>query len=169
VLTRNRAPALLIIGGALLLLIAVAGPVVAQAWFRQDSGVAGSSDCTDTAYVEVDIETRPRVWIEVADSPAEHQVGLMFRESMPTDNGMLFVYDRPASDGYWMRNTYIPLSIAWIDSEGTIVDIQDMQPLTDDVHTPRARYWYALEVNQGWFFNNGVGVGQRVTFCLPVS
>jgi uncharacterized membrane protein (UPF0127 family) len=68
-----------------------------------------------------------------------------------------------------MRNTLIPLSIAWIDRDGSIVDIQDMQPLSDEVHTPAAPYWYALEVNQGWFFANGVGVGQQVLFCLGDS
>jgi uncharacterized membrane protein (UPF0127 family) len=76
------------------------------------------------------------------------------------------VYDQPAREGYWMRNTLIPLSIAWIERDGTIVDIQDMQPLSDQVHAPSAQYWYALEVNQGWFFANGVGVGQQILFCL---
>ena len=74
--------------------------------------------------------------------------------------------DREATEGYWMHNTYVPLSIAWIDQSGAIVDIQDMQPLTDDVHWPVAAYWYALEANQGWFMNNGVGVGQYVNLCL---
>jgi uncharacterized membrane protein (UPF0127 family) len=117
-------------------------------------------------YAEVQIETLPRLTLEVARTPEEHQVGLMFRESLPGDKGMLFVYDRPSIEGYWMHNTYVPLSIAWIDQLGTIVDIQDMQPLTDDVHWPAAAYWYALEANQGWFYEHGVGVGQLVTFCL---
>jgi uncharacterized membrane protein (UPF0127 family) len=127
--------------------------------------------CGDPAapYAEVQIDTYPRVWLELARTPEEKQVGLMFRESMPWENGMVFVYDRPATEGYWMRNTLIPLSIAWIERDGTIVDIQDMQPLSDEVHTPAAAYWYALEVNQGWFFANGVGVGQQVLFCLGES
>ena len=65
-----------------------------------------------------------------------------------------------------MHNTLVPLSIAWIDQNGSIVDIQDMQPQTDDVHTPAAPYWYALEVNQGWYSAHGVGVGQQIVFCL---
>ena len=117
-------------------------------------------------YAEVQIETYPRLNLEVARTPDEHQVGLMYRQSLPTDAGMLFVYDHQANEGYWMHNTLVPLSIAWIDQNGAIVDIQDMQPLTDDVHYPIAPYWYALEANQGWFFDNGVGVGQYVTFCL---
>jgi uncharacterized membrane protein (UPF0127 family) len=124
--------------------------------------------CGDAAapYAEVQIDTYPRLWLELARTPEEKQMGLMFRPEMPWENGMLFVYDRPAIDGYWMRNTLIPLSIAWIERDGTIVDIQDMQPQTDDVHYPAAQYWYALEANQGWFFENGVGVGQQVLFCL---
>jgi uncharacterized protein len=124
--------------------------------------------CGDSAapFAEVQIETFPRIELELARTSAEHQVGLMFRESMPWERGMLFVYDRQASEGYWMHNTFIPLSIAWINREGTIVDIQDMQPLSDDVHYPAEPYWYALETNQGWFFENGVGVGQQIVFCL---
>jgi uncharacterized membrane protein (UPF0127 family) len=117
-------------------------------------------------YAEVQIETQPRLSLEVARTPDEHQVGLMYRPSLPQDSGMLFVYDHQAIEGYWMHNTYVPLSIAWIDQNGAIVDIQDMLPQTDDVHWPAAPYWYALEANQGWFMNNGVGVGQYVTFCL---
>ncbi len=117
-------------------------------------------------YAEVQIETLPRLDLEVARTPEEHQVGLMFREWMAPDSGMVFVYDHQASEGYWMHNTLIPLSIAWIGQDGTIVDIQDMQPQTDDVHWPAAPYWYALETNQGWFVNHGVGVGQQVLFCI---
>ncbi len=64
-----------------------------------------------------------------------------------------------------MRNTLIPLSIAWLDANGTIVDIQDMQPQSDDVHVPSAPYVYALEANQGWFAASGVSPGQRVVLC----
>ena len=127
-----------------------------------------TAQCGDSfaPYAEVQIDTQPRLNLEVARTPDEHQVGLMYRQSLPDDGGMLFVYDHPATEGYWMHNTYVPLSIAWIDQNGAIVDIQDMQPLTDDVHSPAAAYWYALEANQGWFTNNGVGIGQYVTLCL---
>jgi uncharacterized membrane protein (UPF0127 family) len=132
---------------------------------RADDAVAPCGDPTNP-YAEVQIDTLPRLALEVARTPEEHQLGLMYRQSLPADNGMLFVYQRPATEGYWMHNTYVPLSIAWIDQGGTIVDIQDMQPLTDDAHFPAAAYWYALETNQGWYFDHGVGVGQQVTFCL---
>ncbi|MBV9356064.1 MAG: DUF192 domain-containing protein, partial [Chloroflexi bacterium] len=64
-------------------------------------------------------------------------------------------------------NTLVPLSIAWLGQDGTILGIQDMQPETDDAHAPGVAYWYALEVNQGWFADHGVGVGQQVLLCVP--
>jgi uncharacterized membrane protein (UPF0127 family) len=88
---------------------------------------------------------------------------------------MLFIYDAQATEGYWMYHTLIPLDIAWIDRSGDIVDIQTMPRLNDPndvseasrtVYTPAAPYWYALEVNEGWFLQHGVGVGQQMTFCL---
>jgi uncharacterized protein len=120
-----------------------------------------------TPYVEFLIDTTPRIQpLEVARTEQEHEQGLMYRQSLPPEGGMVFVYDHQATEGYWMHNTLLRLSIAWIDQNGTIVDIQDMQPETDDVHVPAAPYWYALEVNQGWFVQHGVGVGQQVLFCF---
>jgi uncharacterized protein len=128
---------------------------------------ADQSGCAAGApYAEMEVEGQPRLSLELARTPQEHQTGLMFRESLDPDSGMLFVYDHPATEGYWMHNTLVPLSIAWLDKDGTIVDIQDMQPQTDDTHDPAAPYWYALEVNQGWFQAHGVGVGQAVRLCL---
>ena len=99
----------------------------------------------------------------------------MFREYLPPDSGMLFVYQSQAREAYWMYNTLIPLSIAFIDRDGTIVDIQDMARLDNPAdaqaasrvtYPPAAPYWYALEVNQGWFVQHGVGTGQQIVFCL---
>lgn len=155
---------------SLFLLVAVALAIAAASTFavrtRADGGPV-SCDVQPTA--RVDIDTQPTLSLEVARTEAEHEQGLMFRQSLPLDSGMLFVYTAPSQGGYWMHNTLIPLSIAWLGQDGTIVDIQDMQPQTDDVHTPVAPYWYALEVNQGWFAANGVGVGQRVQLCLGSS
>lgn len=132
-------------------------------------------DCGGTSWTMADISTQPWVWLEVAATDAERQRGLMYRESLPQDYGMLFVFPFEGRGGFWMYNTLIPLSIAWIDADGTLVDIQDMYPLPDpsdqlaasrDVHTPSGAYWYALEVNQGWFEANGVGVGQRLLTCI---
>jgi uncharacterized membrane protein (UPF0127 family) len=121
-----------------------------------------------TPYAEVEIDGTPRVQpLEIASTEPQREQGLMYRQSLDPDGGMVFIYDQQSDEGYWMHNTYVPLSIAWIDQNGTIVDLQDMQPLTDTVHMPAAPYWYALEVNQGWFAQHGVGIGQQVVFCLP--
>jgi uncharacterized membrane protein (UPF0127 family) len=104
------------------------------------------------------------VYVEIADSPEEHQRGLMNRTALPPDQGMLFDFGSETQTSFWMRNTLIPLSIAWFTRDGIIVDIQDMQPQTDDLHTPKASYWYALEVNQGFFARHGVQVGDKVTW-----
>jgi uncharacterized membrane protein (UPF0127 family) len=126
-------------------------------------------------YAEVQIDTLPRIDLELARTADEHTRGLMFRDYLPPDSGMLFVYPSEARDAYWMYNTLIPLSIAFIDRDGIIVDIQDMARLDDPsnqaeaarfVYPSAAPYWYALEVNSGWFLNHGVGVGQQITFCL---
>ena len=110
--------------------------------------------------------------VEIADDDVKREVGLMNRRSMPADGGMLFVFDPPANAkqvGFWMKDTLIPLSIAFVEPNLTIEGIQDMQPQTDDVHAPAKPYWYALEVNQGWYANNGVAVGDVLAFCLPAA
>ena len=103
------------------------------------------------------------VRVEIADSPDEQARGLMNRTALAEDRGMLFVFEEEQELSFWMKNTLIPLSIAYMDSEGHIVDIQDMKPLDDEephyVSAEPARY--ALEVNQGFFEERGVEVGNR--------
>jgi uncharacterized membrane protein (UPF0127 family) len=109
-------------------------------------------------------EGEVEVRVEIADSPAEQARGLMDRTALAEDRGMLFVFPEEEVRSFWMRNTLIPLSIAYMDSQGRIVDIQDMEPLDDDephyVSAEPARY--ALEVNQGFFDERGVEAGDRV-------
>jgi uncharacterized membrane protein (UPF0127 family) len=104
------------------------------------------------------------VRVEIADTDAEWQTGLMGRTTLEGDAGMLFVFDQEQKLSFWMKDTLIPLSIAYIDAEGRIVDIQDMQPLDDIppqyVSAEPARY--ALEVNQGFFKERSVTVGDMV-------
>jgi uncharacterized membrane protein (UPF0127 family) len=135
----------------------------------------GACNADGGSYAEVQIDTRPRVNLELARTGEEHARGLMFRDYLAPDSGMLFVYTFEANDSYWMYNTMIPLSIAFIDREGTIVDIKDMDRLEDPtnqaeaarhVYPSVAPYWYALEANLGWFLDHGVGVGQQIAFCL---
>ncbi len=102
---------------------------------------------------------------EIADTQAEQQRGLMERTELAEDAGMLFVFPQERPRSFWMRNTLIPLSIAYIDSDGRIVDIKDMQPL-DETSVPSAEpAQYALEVNQGFFEARGIEVGN--TLELP--
>jgi uncharacterized membrane protein (UPF0127 family) len=100
--------------------------------------------------------------LEIADSPEERSVGLMNRESLPQDQGMLFDFQGTTNSGFWMRNTTIPLSIAFIDGNGRIVHIEDMQPLTEELHFSPELYRYAIEANQGWFRDNNIFTGNSV-------
>lgn len=100
--------------------------------------------------------------VELARTPEERSLGLMFRESLPEDRGMLFVFGQDTQAGFWMKDTSIPLSIAFIVEDGTILDIQEMEPLSTEVHRPPGPYRFALEVNQGWYRRHGFGPGDRV-------
>lgn len=102
--------------------------------------------------------------VEVARTSAEKARGLMNRDELDADSGMIFVYDKPTQGGFWMKDTYIPLSIAFIAANGAIVDIQNMKPLDQSNHMPKSPYIYAVEANQGWFAQHGVKVGDRAEF-----
>ncbi len=97
-----------------------------------------------------------KVLIEVADEPEERGEGLMNQESLCGNCGMLFVYENDVTNSFWMKNTTIPLSIAFISSDGTIIDIQQMEPNTVTLHNSPEPYQYALEVNQGFFQENNI-------------
>ena len=100
--------------------------------------------------------------VEVARTEGEKERGLMFRERMGKDEGMLFVYEREERLSFWMKNTRLPLSIAFIDKGGRIVDIQDMEPFSLETHTSAHPATYALEMNRGWFAGEGIKVGDFV-------
>jgi uncharacterized membrane protein (UPF0127 family) len=100
---------------------------------------------------------------EVADTPQTSQNGLMFRDSLPENRGMLFVFEHPKTAFFWMKNTKIPLSIAFIDSTGKILEIKSLKPL-DETTVPSAsdRVAFALEVNEGWFGRHGISPGAQI-------
>ena len=104
-----------------------------------------------------------RIEAEVADDPDEKTIGLMGRKELAEGQGMLFVFSRPQPMGFWMKDTLIPLSIAYINAEGIIREIHDMQPL-DESSVPSVfqDLVYALEVPQGWFAKNGILAGDKV-------
>ncbi|MGB7919942.1 MAG: DUF192 domain-containing protein [Desulfobacterales bacterium] len=108
--------------------------------------------------------------IELATTPETRSCGLSLRDSLPKNQGMLFVYAEPEVLTFWMKNTRMPLSIAFIDIAGRIVSIQKMNPFPPTtVYASPVPALYALEVNQGWFEENGVGVGDAVEFSLPIT
>ena len=101
--------------------------------------------------------------VEVAANPQQRQTGLMGRTRLADDAGMLFVFEQKDVHCFWMKNTLIPLSIAFIADDGSIVSIADMQPQTLDFHCPKAAVRYALEVKQGGFRSPGIQPGMRFT------
>jgi hypothetical protein len=103
-----------------------------------------------------------RIEAEVAANDQNRQVGLMNRRAMPPQRGMLFVFSRENTHCMWMRNTYIPLSVAFMDADGVIINIEDMQPQTESNHCARKPARYALEMNQGWFAQRGIKPGARL-------
>jgi uncharacterized membrane protein (UPF0127 family) len=155
----RRVIPLLVVGLALLL-------------FAVTRGVAEQvSNGCDQPYAEAQVEGLPRLSLELAVKPEERQRGLMVRTELPPDSGMLFVFGEQGNGPFWNMNTLIPLSIAYIDRDGTIVDLQEMKAITPGetptLYPPARPYWYALEANQGWYAAHGVGVGTLLSLCLP--
>lgn len=130
----------------LLFLVALAGPAAAQA--REPLLSLQLAGATIEA--------------EYARSPAERERGLMERTEMPADHGMLFRFDDFRRHCLWMKNTPLPLSAAFMDEQGQIVDIIDLEPLDTAIRCSSEPARYALEVNQGWFERNGIEPGEQM-------
>lgn len=103
-----------------------------------------------------------RIEAEVAADQKNRMQGLMQRRSMAAHQGMLFVFPQAARHCMWMKNTYLPLSVAFLDDEGAIINIEDMQPQTENNHCAARPARFALEMNQGWFAAKGVKAGARL-------
>ena len=103
-----------------------------------------------------------RIEAQVAASPQERQTGLMHRKEMPAHEGMLFVFEQPATQCFWMRNTLLPLTAAFVADDGTIVNLADMKPQTEDSHCSAKPVRYVLEMNQGWFAKKGIKAGAKL-------
>ncbi len=99
---------------------------------------------------------------EVAADYGSRMTGLMHRASMPSNAGMLFIFDEAAAQCMWMKNTLIPLSVAFIDERGAVINVEDMQPQTEDSHCAARPARYALEMNRGWFAARGIKPGSRI-------
>jgi len=103
-----------------------------------------------------------RIEAQVAASPQERQTGLMHRKEMPAHEGMLFVFEQPATQCFWMKNTLLPLTAAFVADDGTIVNLADMKPQTEDSHCSAKPVRYVLEMNQGLFAQKGIKPGSKL-------
>ncbi len=130
--------------------------------------VALTSGCA-TARDTIPLEIRGHtLHVELAVTEAEQARGLMYRKHLPADGGMLFVYPTPRPVSYWMKNTFIPLSIAFIGADRRIINMADMAPNNSTrTYASDGPCQYVLEVNQGWFKAHGIQPGDLVTFQLP--
>ena len=103
-----------------------------------------------------------KIVVEVAATPERRALGLMNRFSLQPDHGMIFVFERPEPQGFWMKNTFIPLSIAFVAADGRIINIDEMQPHDESTHLSRGPALYAIEMRKGWFTERGIRSGDLV-------
>ena len=104
-----------------------------------------------------------RLDVQLAQTPQQRQIGLMWRQDMPQHEGMLFVFEQAATQCFWMRNTLIPLTAAFLEDDGTIVNLADMKPRSDDSHCSERPVRYVLEMNAGWFAKRQIKPGYKLT------
>jgi len=138
--------------------VRVAIAAVAAAWVLQASGTV-RADPLLTYPLNINGHT---IRVEIANSEQARRTGLMFRNTLPENAGMLFVYRTEGRYAMWLKNTLIPLSVAFIDRNGRIINIEDMRPQTEDAHAALGSAAFALEANQGWFAKHGIRPGDRV-------
>jgi uncharacterized protein len=100
---------------------------------------------------------------QVAASYEQRMTGLMFRKEMPQHEGMLFAFDQPSVQCFWMKNTLLPLTAAFVTDDGTIVNLADMKPQTEDSHCSAKPVRFVLEMNQGWFAKKGIKPGMKLS------
>ena len=99
---------------------------------------------------------------QVAQTPEQRQIGLMFRKEMPQTEGMIFVFEQPATQCFWMKNTLLPLTAAFVADDGHIVNLADMKPLTEESHCSEEPVRFVLEMNQGWFAKKNIKKGTKL-------
>ncbi|MEI6045022.1 MAG: DUF192 domain-containing protein [Chloroflexota bacterium] len=173
--------ALTLLGGlsTLLLLTACTEEVtvtltsVSQAALTTRSGLSinptpGQSTLSSTsAVITTSSGQTTNLKLELAVTPQEQGTGLMGRTSLPEDSGMLFIFPTKVRTGFWMKDTLIPLSIAWLNEKGTILEIQDMEAQSEEVHTPAQDYIWALEVPKSYFNKKGIKPGSSLKLVTP--
>ncbi|MBX3587368.1 MAG: DUF192 domain-containing protein [Ramlibacter sp.] len=134
-------------------------------------GTALLTACTAAAMAQDAQMDLPRVKLradihqidaQVALTPEQRSIGLMFRKAMPQHEGMLFVFEQPSVQCFWMKNTLLPLTAAFVADDGTIVNLADMKPQTTDSHCSTQPVRFVLEMNQGWFAKKGIKAGFKL-------
>jgi uncharacterized protein len=100
---------------------------------------------------------------QLAQTPEQRQTGLMWRKDMPQHEGMLFIFEQPSQQCFWMKNTLLPLTAAFVADDGTIVNLEDMKPQTTDPHCSTKPVRYVLEMNKGWFAKKGIKAGSKLS------
>ena len=103
---------------------------------------------------------------QLAQTPQQRQIGLMMRKEMPQHEGMVFIFDQPSQQCFWMKNTLIPLTAAFVADDGTIVNLEDMKPQSLDSHCSVKPVRFVLEMNQGWFAKKGIKPGSKLKGSL---
>ena len=137
---------------ALICLAFAAGALAASAQFQAQPKLP-------TIRLNADIQNIPT---EVASTPEQRQIGMMFRTTMGANDAMLFVFEEPSQQCFWMKNTLVPLSAAFVKDDGTVANIVDMKPQTTDSHCSTEPVRFVLEMNQGWFARHGVKAGSKL-------
>ena len=134
----------------------------ARAWlFVLLLAISAAAACAELPQTALAIGSH-KLTAEVASTDATRMTGLMHRRMLPENRGMLFIFPDVAMHGMWMMNTFVPLSVAFIDTKGVIINIEDMAPQTQDSHMAARPAKYALEMNQGWFRKRGIKAGDKV-------
>jgi uncharacterized membrane protein (UPF0127 family) len=110
-----------------------------------------------------------RLDVQIASTSQEREIGLMFRKTMAPYEGMLFIFEQPSMQCFWMKNTLLPLTAAFVADDGTIVNLVDMDPLTTNSHCSKKPVRYVLEMGQGWFAKRGIVAGTKIAGSMFMS
>ena len=137
------------------LLLALAGPALAQTQSQEQPQLNLPRMPLTVGIHLIDAQ--------VAQTPEQRQIGLMHRREMPATEGMLFVFEQPATQCFWMKNTLLSLTAAFVADDGRVVNLADMKPQTTDSHCSAEPVRFVLEMNQGWFAKRGVKAGSRLS------
>jgi uncharacterized membrane protein (UPF0127 family) len=139
--------------------------IIAAAAFVALSSFVQAKDALPVAHVKI---AGHALRVEVVATPEQRAKGLMFREKLARNDGMLFIFDEPAYQAMWMKNTLIALSVAFLDGDGRILNVADMEPQTLDSHAAAGPARYAIETNKGWFAERRIKAGDKVTGLPPL-